>query len=167
MCENGPFRVPIGELLMYSKVKSKIRNIFFTGILVTVPLALTIFLFQFLFIKLDGFLNPVVKEILMRLGLPLNPEFRIPGLGLVAMILVIFIARLFARNIVGRKLVELGEGILVKIPLFKNIYVGAKQVIETFGASENNTLRRVVLVEYPREGIYSLAFVTSENQGEV
>ena len=152
---------------MLVKVRGKIRKIFFAGVLVTLPLALTIFLVQFFFVSLDAQLSPVVTKLLLKLHVPIDPDYRVPGLGLVAIVIIIFMAGLFTRNIIGRKLVDFGEGLLVKIPIFKNIYVGAKQVIETFGSARTGAFRRVVMIEYPRHGIYSLAFVTNERQGEI
>ncbi len=152
---------------MLGKLKSKLKKIFFAGILVTLPLALTIFLLQFFFVRLDAQLGPAVTKLLLQLKVPIQPDFRLPGLGLVTIIVIIFVAGLFTRNIIGRKLVDFGEGLLVKIPIFKNIYVGAKQVIETFGSARTGAFRSVVMIEYPRRGIYSLAFVTNERQGEI
>lgn len=152
---------------MLVKVRGKIRKIFFAGVLVTLPLALTIFLVQFFFVSLDAQLSPVVTKLLLKLHVPIDPDYRVPGLGLVAIVIIILMAGLFTRNIIGRKLVDFGEGLLVKIPIFKNIYVGAKQVIETFGSARTGAFRRVVMIEYPRHGIYSLAFVTNERQGEI
>ena len=152
---------------MLGKVRGKIRKIFFAGVLVTLPLALTVFLLQFFFVLLDAQLGPAVTKLLLQLHVPIDPDFRLPGLGLVTILVIIFLAGLFTRNIIGQKLVEFGEGLLVKIPIFKNIYVGAKQVIETFGRSRAGAFRRVVMIEYPRRGIYSLAFVTNEKQGEI
>ena len=152
---------------MPGKVRGKIRKIFFAGILVTLPLALTVFLLQFFFVRLDAQLGPAVTKLLLQLHVPIDQDYRIPGLGLVTIVIIIFLAGLFTRNIIGQKLVDFGEGLLVKIPVFKNIYVGAKQVIETFGRSRGDTFRRVAMIEYPRRGIYSLAFVTNEKQGEI
>lgn len=148
-------------------MRGKIRKIFFAGVLVTLPLALTIFLLQFFFVVLDAQLGPAVTKLLIQLHVPIDQDYIIPGLGLVTLVAIIFLAGLFTRNIIGQKLVDFGEGILVKIPVFKNIYVGAKQVIETFGRSRGGAFRRVAMIEYPRRGIYSLAFVTNEKQGAI
>jgi uncharacterized membrane protein len=152
---------------MFRNARSQIRKIFFAGLLVTLPLALTLFLFQFFFVRIDAMLSPAVTRLLLYMRVPIDPDFRLPGLGLVAIFILIFLAGLFTRNIIGRKMVELGEAVLVKIPIFKNIYVGAKQVIHTFGTARAGAFRKVVIIEYPRRGIYSLAFVTNDKQGEV
>ncbi len=152
---------------MSGKHGSSLRKIFFAGLVVTLPLAITVFVFHFIFVNLDQFLGPLVTKFLIKLKVPITPDFRVPGLGLFITFVFIFIIGLFTRNIAGRKLVRLGEAILVKIPVFKNIYVGAKQVIETIGASSSRAFSKVVLVEYPRRGIYALAFITGDSRGEV
>lgn len=151
---------------MFKNTKASVRNIFFAGLLVTLPLAVSIFLFQFFFVRIDAILSPFMTKVLIKAGMPVGPDFRLPGLGLAATILIIFFAGLLTRNIVGRKIMEIGEAILVKIPIFKNIYVGAKQVIETFGTS-SKAFSKVVLIEYPRKGIYALAFITSNTKKEI
>ena len=152
---------------MFSKAKHSIRNIFFAGLLVTLPLAITIFFLRFLFIRIDAILGPAINELLVKTGLVQNVTLLIPGIGLVALLLIIFVVGLLTRNIIGGTFVKLYEGVLVKIPIFKNIYVGAKQVLETFGNSLDTSFNKVIMIEYPRQGIYALAFVTSESKGEV
>lgn len=143
------------------------KKIFLAGVLVTLPFALTLFLLQFFFVRIDALLSPAVTKLLLYFNAPINPDFRLPGIGLIAIIILVFFAGLFTRNIIGRRLVEFGDSILVKIPIFKNIYVGAKQVIQTFGSANMSAFKKVVLIEYPRLGIYSLAFVTNDTQGGV
>lgn len=152
---------------MSGKPRSSLKSIFFAGLVVTLPLAFTIFVFHFIFVNLDQFLGPLVTKLLIKLRAPITSDFRVPGLGLFTTFVIIFLVGLFTRNIAGRRLVRLGEAILVKIPVFKNIYVGAKQVIETISASSSRAFSKVVLVEYPRQGIYALAFITGESRGEV
>ena len=143
------------------------KKIFLAGVLVTLPLALTLFLLQFFFVRIDALLSPAVTRLLLYFNAPINPDFRLPGIGLITIIILVFFAGLFTRNIIGRRLVEFGDSILVKIPVFKNIYVGAKQVIQTFGSTNMSAFKRVVMIEYPRPGIWSLAFVTNDSQGGV
>ncbi len=152
---------------MSAKPRSSLKSIFFAGLVVTLPLAFTVFVFHFIFVNLDQFLGPIVTKLLIKFRVPITPDFRVPGLGLFTTFVTIFFVGLFTRNIAGRRLVKLGEAILIKIPVFKNIYVGAKQVIETIGASSSRAFSKVVLVEYPRRGIYALAFITGDSRGEV
>lgn len=152
---------------MLKNARSRLKKIFLAGVLVTLPLALTLFLLQFFFVRIDALLSPSVTKLLLYFNAPINPDFRLPGLGLITIIILVFFAGLFTRNLIGGRLIEFGESILVKIPIFKNIYVSAKQVIQTFGSTNVSAFRKVVMIEYPRHGIYSLAFVTNDSQGGV
>jgi uncharacterized membrane protein len=81
-------------------------------------------------------------------------------------IIVIFLVGLIATNFIGRKLVGLGEQLLNKIPLVRNIYQISKQFLETITITDRNSFRQVVLVEYPRKGIYSMGFITCDDSWE-
>jgi uncharacterized membrane protein len=152
---------------MFSSAKTRIRNIFFAGILITVPLGLSVFILRFLFTWIDNLFSPSITALLIKFGhIPLNPGYRIPGIGVGSTIVLIFLVGLFTRNIIGRNVVRLYEAVLIRIPIFKNIYVGAKQVIETIGSSSAKSFNKVVMLEYPRKDIYALAFITSESRGE-
>jgi len=142
---------------MFRRLRNKIRNIFLAGILVIIPMSIPIFLFSFIFTRLDRIFSPLFKTLL---------GYNIPGLGLSMTVLIIFLAGLIATNFVGKKLVSLGEHLLNKIPLVRNIYQIAKQFLETITVPDRNSFRQVVLVQYPRKGIYSLGFITCDNQWE-
>ena len=81
--------------------------------------------------------------------------------------MIILIFGVLARNLVGRRVVDFGESILVRIPVAKSIYLTIKQILNTFLMRDSVSFRKVVLVEYPRKGIYSLAFVTGRTMGEL
>jgi uncharacterized membrane protein len=146
---------------------SELKKVFFAGILVSLPLAFTLFLLKFLFVYIDNLLSPLFTEILIGMGYTIDSSFRIPGLGIVGIIVVIFLIGLFTRNIIGKTFIRFYEAVLVRIPILKNIYVGAKQVIETFGNSMGGSFNKVVMIEYPRKNVYALAFITSQAKGEV
>jgi len=146
---------------------SELKKVFFAGILVSLPLAFTLFLLKFLFVYIDNLLSPLFTEILIGMGYTIDSSFRIPGLGIIGIIIVIFLIGLFTRNIIGKTFIRLYEAVLVRIPILKNIYVGAKQVIETFGNSMGGSFNKVIMIEYPRKDVYALAFITSQAKGEV
>lgn len=143
------------------------RNIFITGLLVTLPIAFTIFILNFLFKTLDNWLSPSITKLLILAGAPILEDFRVPGLGVAATVFIIFLVGVLTKNIFGAKLVQLGEMIVEKIPIVRNIYTGAKQVVTTIAHTDTNAFSRVVLVEFPRKGIHAMGFVTSETKGEV
>jgi len=146
---------------------SELKKVFFAGILVSLPLAFTLFLLKFLFVYIDNLLSPLFTKILIGMGYSIDTSFRIPGLGIVGIIAIIFLIGLFTRNIIGKTFIRLYEAVLVRIPILKNIYVGAKQVIETFGNSMGGSFNKVIMIEYPRKDVYALAFITSQAKGEV
>lgn len=152
---------------MLIKVKRRIRNIFITGVLLTLPVAFTIFILNFLFNSLDKAVSPYFTKMLIALGAPIPEDFHTPGFGVIMTLIIIFIIGLFATNIFGAKLVKLGEMIVERIPVVRNIYTGAKQVVTTIANAETKAFRKVVLVEFPRKGIYAIGFVSSEARGEV
>ncbi|MBI5183319.1 MAG: DUF502 domain-containing protein [Nitrospinae bacterium] len=152
---------------MFKRLKYRIRNIFIAGLLVILPIGITYFILSFLFNNIDSLLSPILTRLLIFIGLPLRPGYRIPGLGLMATILIIFIVGLLTTNIFGRKLVKFGELILEKIPVVRSVYTGAKQVINTIAHTDKKAFRQVVMVEFPRKGVYSIGFVTGETKGEV
>ena len=147
--------------------KRRVRNVFITGLLVTLPIAFTIFILNFLFKTLDNWLSPGITKLLILAGAPILEDFRLPGLGVAVTVLIIFLVGVLTKNIFGAKLVQLGEMIVEKIPIVRNVYTGAKQVVTTIAHTDTNAFSRVILVEFPRKGIYAMGFVTSETKGEV
>jgi len=135
------------------KIKGAIRKTFFAGLVVVVPIVVTGLALFYLFRLLDGFLSPVIEELIGR---------DIPGLGIVVELIVIFLVGLVAANVFGSRLLKWIQTILMHTPVVKNIYPTIKQLVEAFHPSSSSSYRKVVLVEYPRNGIYTLGFLTSE-----
>src|SRR3990170_2398191 len=148
---------------MVKTLKHKIRNIFITGLLVTLPIMITFFFIRVLFRMIDSLLGPTVNELLSTMGLNLI----IPGIGFILTFLIIFTVGLASTNVIGRTLLERFEIFLDNIPMVKSIYSGAKQVIHTIATAKKAAFSRVVLVQFPKNGMYSIGFITSEAQGEV
>ena len=152
---------------MFHNLKRKIRNTFIAGLLVTIPIAFTFFILNFLFKKLDSTLSPAFTNMLIYFGVSISPEFRIPGVGVVITALIIFLVGVLATNIFGRELVKLGEMIVEKIPVVRSIYTGTKQVAQTILDADIETFSKVVMVEFPRKGLWALGFITCANRGEI
>jgi uncharacterized membrane protein len=140
-----------------------LRKKFGTGLLVVIPLGITIFILRFLFNLADGVLAPAIKK---TVGFFIGEGHYIPGLGMIAGILVIYGAGVVATNMFGRRMVDYWEGILARIPLVKSIYTSSKQILHVFSAGKNGSFRRAVYVEFPMEGSYSLAFITNSVRTE-
>ena len=144
-----------------NRLQQDLKNDLIAGLLVVIPLATTIWLATTVSRFVLAFLTSVPKQFNPFNTLnPLLQELINLGVGLVVPLLGILLIGLMARNIVGRWLLEFGEGTLLRIPLAGSVYKTLKQLLETFLRDNSSRFRRVVLVEYPREGLYALGFVT-------
>lgn len=139
-----------------------LRRYLVAGLLVWVPLGITLLVVRLLVNWLDGtlLLLPERYQPAHLLG------FNIPGLGVVLSVLIVFVTGVLAANLFGRSLVSLWERMLARIPLVRSIYSGAKQLAETLFSEAGQSFRKVVLVEFPRRGLWSLAFQTGTDVGE-
>ncbi|TVQ72377.1 MAG: DUF502 domain-containing protein [Chromatiaceae bacterium] len=140
-----------------------LRRYLIAGLLVWVPLVATAAIIKFI---LD-----IMDRTLLLLPPGWRPEailgFTIPGFGVVIAVVIVFTTGLVVANLLGRKLVEIWEAILARIPLVSTIYSAIKQVMETLLGAGGESFRRVLLVEYPRKGIWTLGFQTGAGMGEV
>ncbi|MCG8099482.1 MAG: DUF502 domain-containing protein, partial [Candidatus Thiodiazotropha taylori] len=93
--------------------------------------------------------------------------FHVPGLGVVLSLVILFITGLVAANLFGRRLVKLWEALVARIPLVRSVYSAVKQLVETMFADNGRSFRKVVLVEFPRRGLWTLAFLTNEESGPI
>jgi len=144
---------------MIKKIFRHLRTKVFTGILVTLPLGITFLVLKFVFNTLDSILAPLMPEISFRL---LNHKFLLPGLGILGFFVLLYLFGLVASNVLGHKLVGLGDRIFKAIPVVKNIYTSSKQLTDAFSATRAGAFRQAVFVEFPREGSFALGFVTNE-----
>ena len=134
--------------------------------LITLPIALTWFILQFLLKNFDA-LSPVFTHMLIQLGAPITEGYRIPFLGLVVTLLIVLTVGWFTTNFFGKKLFELGELLIEKIPFVRRIYKSTKQVVSSIAEADTSAFRKVVLLEFPRRGLLAIGFVTGESLGEV
>jgi uncharacterized membrane protein len=141
----------------------QLRRYLVAGLLVWIPLGVTIFIGRFFIGLMDRSLRFVPEAY--------RPEewlgFAIPGLGLILTLLVVLITGLLAANFVGRSMVGYWESLLERIPVVRSIYSAAKKFAEIVFSDSSQSFKKVLLIEYPRKGIYSLAFQTATDLGEV
>ncbi len=135
-----------------------VRNKFIAGVVILLPIGITIVLLQMMFTWLNSFFAPLAFHLTDR---------HIPGLGIISTLLIVFGVGLLVTNIVGRAVVSFGEFLVAKIPFIGSVYYGAKQFLETLTAEQRQAFTQVVLLEYPKEGSYTLGFVTTETSGEI
>jgi len=129
-----------------------LRRNFIAGFFVLVPLFISVAALVWLFNVVDGFTTPLYDRLLGR---------RIAGLGTATTLVVIVLVGAFARNVIGRRILQRTEGWLLKVPVFRTIYAPVKQLIAAFSPDNASGFKRVVMVEDPRRG-YALGFLTRE-----
>jgi uncharacterized membrane protein len=144
---------------MTKKFLKHLRAKIFAGILVILPIGITILVLKFVFNTLDSILAPLIPDINVFL---FQHPFHLPGLGIVSFFLLLYLIGLITTNVLGRKLIGWGDRLFTTIPLVKNIYASSKQLTDAFSASRRGSFRQAVFVEFPQEGNYVLGFVTNE-----
>ncbi|WP_373538456.1 DUF502 domain-containing protein [Chamaesiphon sp.] len=153
---------------MFQHFKQDLKNDLIAGLLVVIPLATTIWLSINVATWVINFLTSIPKQIDPFDGLPpVLVSILNLLVGLTAPLLTILLIGLMARNIAGKWLLDFGERVLQAIPLAGAVYKTLKQLLETLLKDSGNKFRRVVLVEYPRKGIWALAFVTGTLDSEI
>ncbi len=139
-------------------MQNRIRRYFVTGLLVVTPLWGTYLILKALFVSLESVLGNLLAS---------YTSFYIPGLGILALAALLLLVGMLATNIFGRKLVAAWERLLKQVPVVKTVYQVLKAVVDTFSIHNREQFSRVVLVEFPRKGQYSIAFVTGITKGEI
>ena len=157
--------MPFGKL----NLGKKLRNYFLAGLLVTMPIFVSLTFAWWIVDFIDGSILTLFPEkynpklLLVDIGLPIGA----PGIGVIILVIFITIIGWLTANILGRSFVKIGEWLLDKMPIIRTIYHGSKQIIETILRDQANSFRQVVLIEYPRKGAYAIAFITADSSGEI
>ena len=145
-------------------ILAKFRRFFLTGLLVTAPIIITIYVTWLVITFIDIKVANLLPEYLdFRKALP----YQVPGIGLLIVIFVITFIGAITPGLIGRNLLKLGEMILFKTPVIRTVYSSIKQIMETVMSTNSKSFKEVVLVEYPRKDIWVIAFVTSSVKGEI
>jgi uncharacterized membrane protein len=135
-------------------LKAQLKKYFISGIIVVVPIALTVYILTII-IRLVDRLYPLS-----------NLPFSFPGFGIIITFCIIMFVGVITTNILGKKLFSLGEQMIARIPLVKEVYHSLKQIAEAIFSTDKKSFRKVVLIEYPRKGIFSMVFVTGVSKDE-
>ncbi len=152
------------ERAVFMKLGAKIRAYFFTGVLVTAPVAITFYMAYKIVMWIDRSVSQIIPpEWFSRYNIPVT----VPGLGVVILIASMILIGMFAAGFVGRFFLHLGDWIVRKLPVISSVYSLLKQVFETFFSTKNQSFNKCVLLEYPRKGLWVIGFVSGETKGEV
>jgi len=147
-------------------IGKRLRSYFLTGLVVLVPLVLTAYIIWNLFLSIDGILRGVINNfILEQFGFSAGRQ--IPGIGFIALVLIIIATGVIARNYFGRRIVVFGDHMVERIPLINRVYGAIKQISTAFLSSKREVFKKAVLFEYPRKGIFSIGFYTQDTRGPV
>jgi uncharacterized membrane protein len=142
----------------------RIRTYFFTGVVITGPVAITIYLTWWVITLVDGWVKPIVPRIyLPETYLP----FAIPGFGLVVAFVLLTMLGFLTANLVGRTVLQSSERLLNRMPVVRGLYKSTKQIFETVFSQSGTTFKRVGLVEYPMKGMWSIVLISAEPQRDL
>ncbi len=144
-----------------------LRRYIVAGLLFVVPLVLSIYVVVRLFFWLDGLLNRQASYIIYHFLGKDTSAHPIPGIGLLALVLILLVAGFSVRNFIGRRFVKLSEYLLGQIPIVGHIYGTLQQIGYAFLSDRSETFKKAVLFEYPRPGSYSIGFITQDTRGVV
>lgn len=134
-------------------LKKAIKKRFVSGLIIIIPVIITISVIVWFFNFIDGLLSPLLDGLLHR---------HISGLGFITAIILVFIVGIISSNVIGKRIIGIFERLFLKLPVFKGIYTALKQLVDAFSPESKGAFKRFVIVEYPRKGAYAFGFLTKE-----
>jgi uncharacterized membrane protein len=137
----------------FSRSLRKVRSLLIAGLIVTVPIAITVYIFVWLFNVIDRLFQPIIKAIF---------GYEIIGVGFGIIVVLVMVIGSIATNMIGKRIIRWGESLLARVPVTKTIYVALKQVAQSFSDPGKSRFMHVVLIEFPIKGMKTIAFVTNE-----
>ena len=136
-----------------NSITQNFRSKLFAGLATLLPLYFTFIVVKFLFISLEETSGPLLKKL----------GFNIPGLGIILTIILIYILGLLVTNFLGRRIFNLGEKVVKKVPVVNIIYSTLKQITDTFTKGSKDTFKGAIYIQYPRRGLWTMAFISGES----
>ncbi len=134
-----------------------LRKTMVAGVLILVPLVLTYLVLKLVFEFIDGVLQPYIEQAIDR---------RLPGLGILVLIVLIYLAGLVGANRIGNRSIQVLQDLLLKIPVIGAVYSPSRRLVESFGGDGDQSFKRTVIVEYPRKGAWMIGFLTATTEDE-
>jgi len=147
---------------MLTKVRVFFQRAIITGVLATLPLAVTYWFLTFVFKKFSGFFQPYLEMLMYRFGVSI-PYFVQKIISFSIIIVILIFIGLIARNYLGRTILGVIESIAENIPIVRSVYSSIRQIVDAFQTSSGSSFKKVVMIEYPRKGLYSLGFITKDS----
>lgn len=141
-------------------MRASLKRYFLTGLLVITPIWGTILVLKTLFVTVDSIVGNVLADLVIQ-------EYYFPGLGIIALMLLIFFAGILATNLIGKRMVKRWEEFLDRVPIVRGIYATLKSVMDILSFKQRERYDKVVMIQFPKNGHYCLAFVTGETREEI
>ncbi len=153
--DSDPMGLPLGAPETAKKLTffGYLRARFVAGLLVSFPLVVTLFFGRFLFDLIDRWADPISRQLFHR---------AVPGLGAAVFVLGVFLLGVLAHNVLGRRILQFGERLFARIPVLRAVYTGTREVTRAFAGNRTKSFRRVVLIPFPNENVWAVAFATTE-----
>ena len=138
-----------------TSIRVTFKRKFIAGLFISIPAIITILAIAWFFRFVDGLLEPIYFRIL---------GYHTPGLGFVSAVVLVFIVGIVSTNVFGKKIILFFERIFLNIPVFKGFYTAVKQLVDAFSPeSKTSSFKKVVIIEYPRQGVFAFGFLTKES----
>jgi uncharacterized membrane protein len=141
-------------------LRASLKRYFLTGLLVITPIWGTVLILKTLFLTVDSILGDMLARLV-------TPDYYVPGLGILTLIVLIFVVGVFTANFIGVQIVKLWEAFLHRVPVVRGIYSTLKSMMDIVSFKEKERYNRVVLIQFPKNGHYCFAFVTGVTHGQV
>lgn len=145
---------------LLKQFRASLKRYFLTGLLVITPIWGTILVLKTLFVTVDSILGNMLAEVV-------TEDYYVPGLGILTLLLLIFVAGVMGTNFIGRQLVNRWEDFLDRVPIVRGIYATLKSMMDILSFKQREKYNKVVMIQFPKDGNYCLAFVTGETRDEV
>lgn len=143
---------------------AELRRHFLTGLAIGAPVVLTLWLVWSAIVMIDGWVLPLIPKT----TIPADGFLRqVPGIGVVIFLFTTVALGILAKGLIGRSLVRFGDGLMSRVPVVRTIYSSLKQIMETILGQDGPKFQKACLIEYPRKGLWSIAFVSTNARGEI
>jgi uncharacterized membrane protein len=152
---------------VFEQFKKDVRKRMLTGLLLILPIYVTFFVIKFLFSFIGGLLTPIIKRMFLFYGISPRThfdEFVITVIAIILTFVALYFIGIFAANFIGKAIIHYFENLLTRTPIIKNIYSSVKQIIHSVSLPGKQAFKRVVLIDFPKEGTKSVGFVTGTTE---
>ena len=153
-------------------MKKRTKRTFITGLVIILPIAITLWVVKFIVIQTTSALTPIIHKVISSFGLgtlidTATVKYLSMGLSLLFTLIIIYLVGLVGGTVIGKQLLAWFERILMQVPVVRSVYSAVRQFLDTFSSSGGSAFRQVVMVEYPRKGLWTLALLTADTKGEI